>query len=134
MTDSKEVIFAEGVRHRLNELDGAIHDLKSEIPILELERRVLLVLLDDATVVSIASDNGQAEQLQGPSEAVLSFVEAFPGATTGRIAHELKDRIKSDSPNRRQIIYTVLSQLRGKGRLTADGDGRHYIVKVKQDE
>ena len=127
MTDSKEVILAEGVRERLNELGRDIQNLKDEIPILELERRVLLGLLDHAKVVTIASNNGQDEQLQGPTKAVLNFVANHPGAVTNRIAHELQDRIKSDSPNRKQIIYTVLSQLRQAGKVYRDKDSRHFI-------
>lgn len=134
MANSKEVILADGVRERLTDLERKIQFLKSELPILEVHRKVLLSLLDSTTLLQVASDNGQAEQIHGPTQAVLSFVKAFPGVTTGRIAHELENRIKSESPNRKQIIYTVLSQLRQQGRLQANEDGRHYIVEVQQDE
>lgn len=134
MTDSKEVILAEGVREDLDEIDREIQVIKNRLPFLEVQRRVLLRLLDSARVVAIASDNSHTEQLQGPTGAVLAFVARHPGVTTGRIAHELENRIESESSNRKQVIYTIISQLRRADRLRVDEDGRHYIYDDDDDD
>lgn len=127
MADNTEIILAEGIRDNLIKVEKDIRNLKDKLPILNEQRRVLLSILDSAIEATISSDNDN-RQLQAPTNAIINFVTKYPGATTAKIANDLKDLIDSQSPNKKQIIYTVLSQLRKSGKIRMDDDKRHHIA------
>ena len=119
MNETQEMLPAEKLRFRLEEIEERIPALIEEKERLMAESKWILALLRLTIHVSI-STNGGPTYRHPPKMAVLEYLKNEGPKTRRQIIARLEDEMVSDSGNRRQVLYSTIKYLIEKGELTAN--------------
>lgn len=133
MDETRKVIPEERLKERLFGIDQNLKDLRSdldriqkEISTLESHRALIATLLKDA--VPASGKNGQ-DKPKSTTDVLINHIRLNPGQTTRKIVDCLENDIQSKSSDKRQMLYTMVSNLRRRGMVRKDGDGGHFVIE-----
>ncbi len=145
----------QAVRARISNLQEKIEksqktedELRSEIGALQCElqneleeRQFISALLRE--LLQIGAEAGILTEGNGvkippkkkASAAVLDYLRMHPsGATSSRIADDLKDLVDTQSDNKRSIIFSAVFNLKKNAKIVFDEDTEKYSLPKKTDD
>lgn len=121
MNEIQEILPANTLRIRLEEIQTRIPELLQEHERLIAEANWIAAMLRQ-TIHASVSTNGGPTYRHSPKMAVLEYLRNEGPKTRRQIVYRLKDEMVSDSGNRRQVLYSTIKYLIGKGELTENRD------------
>ena len=131
MPEPKQIIYADNVRKRLLDIQSEIKTMEERLPRLKSEHELLSGLLQTAVVIDFDDDTVPNAEALGPSDAVKQLLSKSPGLKTSEIVEILEDRIQTQSDQKRQLLYTIISHLRNRNHIFRDDEGRHFLIGAK---